>query len=225
MPVPVKNAKKPLTPKRKYSRNRLETIKRNNLKAFCKKKNLPYVRLSKSQLIDNIISWQSGNGIKFPELTRTWEEVQNANHKISPYMRKFCLDYTICTKRKTQKEWGVDFGVSGSTINMWLSWQEVKDLIEAYRYSIDDRVIERIAQSQETAVVELVALIIGKKVPPETKRKAICNLLGFGGRVDVNAAKVSVVQQQAQGQKQDYSNLTDEELSAAMKEMDELENG
>lgn len=226
MPVPIKNPKKPLPPsKKKYTRAQLEKVNREKLKTFCRRKNLPFVRLIKSQLIDNILLWKAGKEIKFPDLVRTWEEMKNAEHRISPQMRKFCLDYATCTKRKTQSDWGREFGVSIPTINLWLAWSEIKDLIEAYRYSIEKRVTELFAQNQETAVAELVALITGRRVAAEVKRKAINDLLGYSGRVNINATKVVMNQKQAQGVQNNYGELSDEQIDEALKEMDELEAG
>ncbi len=226
MSVPVKNGKKPSPPpEKKYTRTHLEKINRDKLRDFCKKRHLPYGRVNKSQIIDNILLWQEGKELMHPELVRTWEEVKNGDHIIAPYMRKFCIDYVTCSVRKTTKEWAAEFGVSPTTIRSWLSWSEMKELIETFRLSIEKRVTELFAQNQEVAVIELVRLITTHRVNPETRRKAIVDLLGFAGRINANSAKVNVIQQQVQGQDQDISNLTSEQLNRAIKEMDELNNG
>ena len=227
MPVPVKNTRPSEEPSvKKYTNQQLERIMRDKLKEFCKRKNLPYCRLTKSQLIENILLWQDGKPYAYPELVRTYEEAQNAKHRITPQIRKFCLDYAACTKHKTYKQWGIQFGMSVATITNWLSLNEVKALIEVYQYSMEKRVTEIFAQNQEIAILELIQIMTNRRTNAEVRRKAISDLLGYAGRINVNIARTTISQSQGQGQgiqNNDYSKMSEKEIDEALKEMDDLD--
>ncbi len=227
MPIPVKNPKPFVKPSgKKHTKEQLENVLRDKLKVFCRRKNLPYCRLTKPQLIENILLWEDSKGIAHPELERTWEEVQNAKHKVTPQIRKFCLDYSMCVKHKTHKDWAKQFGVSAATICNWLSSKEIKELIETYQYNNDKQITEMFAQNQGIAILELMQIISNRRTNAEVRRKAISDLLGYAGRINVNAAKTILNQNQGQGQaiqNNEYSRMTEKEIDKALKEMDYLD--
>ncbi len=227
MPIPVKNPKPFVKPSgKKHTKEQLENVLRDKLKVFCRRKNLPYCRLTKPQLIENILLWEDSKPIAYPELVRTWEEAQNAKQRVSPQMRKFCLDYSTCVKHKTHKDWAKQFGVSVATISNWLTFDGTKGLIETYQYSIDKRITEIFAQNQEIAILELMQIISNRRTNAEVRRKAISDLLGYAGRINVNAAKTILNQNQGQGQaiqNNEYSGMTEKEIDQALREMDYLD--
>ena len=225
MPIPVKNPKPFVKPSgKKHTKEQLEKVLRDKLKIFCRRKNLPYCRLTKSQLIENILLWEDSKDIAHPELVRTWEETQAANHRITPQIRRFCYDYATCIIHKTHKQWAKQFNVSTATINVWMATKEIKDLIESLHYGIEKRMTEVFVQNQEGAVLVLVQIMMNPRTNAEVRRKAANDLLGFAGRININATKTIVNQAQGQAvQNNDYSKMSEKEIDQALKEMDYLD--
>ena len=79
-------------------------------------------------------------------------------------------------------------------------------------------------QNQEVAVLELVQIFTNRRTNAEVRRKACNDLLGFAGRININATKTIVNQTQGQAvQNNDYSKMSEKEIDQALKEMDYLD--
>lgn len=177
--------------KKKLTRKQLENKTKAVLTKACQKYKIPYFSLPKKLLIDNMMCFQNGKPFLHKDRTKTWAEKKEAPHKLTMRMRKFCLDYATCYKKKPQKKWAKEYDVSVQQLNQWLQWREVRELINVFEMDSNSRAIERISQEKGGMVDEMVK--IAKKEPlSDTKRKAVMNMLGMGGIVDQNFSRQNI---------------------------------
>jgi len=105
----------------------------------------------------------------------------------------------------------------------WLEWPEVQKEIERLLTNNEERVMALLESKQELVIEGLFDMFNDQNTPAEVRRKLGYNLLSFGKLRDVNTGRTIVNQQQAV--LSPYEKMSDEELEAAIKEIDELANG
>ena len=214
--VEMKGKYKPLPPpKRKYSKTKMEAANTQSLMKLCIKKRVPYASLTKVEIIENILSWQEGKGIVHLAKRTTWAEAGEYGHTVGYRHKRFA--FVMATKYMSRADLAKQFDVSIRTIDQWLIWPEIKDLIEQYQTNQEERVLQLLEQEQEMAIEELTNIIKAKKTPADIRRKAIVDLLGFAGRKNANTSKVNIKQISAT-QENNY-NMTDSELVNELKEL------
>ena len=152
-----------------------------------------------------------------------WSERINSKHRLTPLIRKFCFSYVSASKKMTNNQFAEKFGVGRSTIVQWLEWPEVQKEIERLLSNNEERIMALIESKQEQVIEGLLEIFNDEKTPAEVRRKVGYNLLSFGKLRDVNTGRTIVNQQQAV--LRPYEHMSDGELDAAIKEIDELANG
>jgi len=202
----------------------------DTMRSICQKKKIPYVSLRKRQVAENMVAFKRKE--KFPHVSKakSIEEERKANHKITPAIRAFCFAYAMAIQPKTQKQWARKFGVNEATIYKWLQWEQVNQLIEQFQSDRETRMIH-LFERYETEAFKALVTIVRSGEDDVIKLKAINDYFGYTGRVNSNrgGAKVVLHQEQKTGQVQGQSSvnspfaeLTDDALSAEIRELDNL---
>ena len=224
-----KNEKKNTRPKHKYTKERLNEITLKELKKkYCQKYRVHYQGLNKVQIIENILAFQEDKEFPHKEIIPTWENMKGGEHKITPQIRNFCLEFVTVRKKKSLEQWAKLYGVNITSVCRWLSWKEVKDLIGVFQDNYELRINEKFAQYTEEVVDEFFNLIKKTKFA-DVKRKTIQDFLGFAGRKNVNIQRTIFSQKQGQVQAQEQSSrqvvadMSDEDINKELEELGDLE--
>jgi len=221
MPKEMIKVRQVRKPNKIHSREYLERVILEKLKKYCKAKNLPYYNLNKKQIIENILAWQEGKEIVYKTLNKTWSEMINGNHRILPVHRQFAFEIATNGRRTNYEQLAKRFGVKKSTIQSWRKWPEVQIMIDEFQVDLKKQLQQKIEEAQIPAFESLEGIVESRKVS-DVRRKACNDVLGYGGTVNVNAGKVIVKQNQAQGILNKFDNMTVDELLEKEAEYDEL---
>ena len=221
MPKEIIRVKKPRKFKNIRSKEYLKSITLIRLQKYCKGYNLPYYKLNKKQIIENILVWQEGKEVPHKTLNDTWNERINGNHTILPVHRQFAFEIATNGKKISHDQLAKKYEVSKATIQCWIKWPEVQIMIGEFQSDLIKQRQQKVDEMQIPALKGLKQIIDSKK-PSDVKRKACNDALGYGKLVNVNVGKVVVQQKQAQGVVNKYDNLTVEELLEKEAEYDEL---
>lgn len=179
----------------KYNLDSLQKINKVDIIKICqgyKKAKIPYWGLKKSEIIENVLCVAKGEKPPHKDLTKTWAERRIVPHELTHRMKRFCLAYAAAPNIKTVKSFAKEHNLTESIILHWLTWPDIRTQIDKYMHSIQERVVEKIIQSGEFAVEQLIKVAKNKEDLAE-KRKAANDILGYAGYQNKNiGSRVSV---------------------------------
>jgi len=221
MPKEVMKVKQPKKPNKIHSREYIESKILEDLRKYCKGKNLPYYGLSKKQIVENILAWQEGKEILYKTSNETWSERINSNHRILPIHRQFAFEIATNGKKTNYEQLAKKYNVKKSTIQSWRKWPEVQIMIDEFQSDLIKQRQQKVDDMQLPALEGLEQIMTSKKVT-DVKRKACNDALGYGKLVNVNVGKVVVQQSQAQAVVNKDKDKTVEELLQEEHEIDVL---
>ncbi len=151
-----------------------------------------------------------------------YEKIMLRNHTITPKIQRFILLFVSKGDGKTAADFARYFKVHTSTIATWLSYPAVKTEINRLVKSNETRIMAYLESKQQKVLDGMYDMFNNKKINPEVRRKIGCDLLGFSQLKDINKGVRTVIAQQQTNVISPYENMSDAELKAEIKMLDEL---